>query len=234
MFFNIFAVLFLLWLLDHIVTFTKHYLNYRALKAQGIPFISGYNILTDMMDFVAIRKQYPNSLPWMELQQKKLGTMALPPIVGKMIMGRPVLHINSCELLQDFFVNKNPWLTKSKFHAKMSFRTSKSIIITETQDEHYELKRKTLSGVFFKQSLQNMMRVIKECTLDNIGTLQAQGPEGSFDLVQYTLKLQTDIIVACVVGKEACNITVEVENLVNGSVEELRLPQIMFNMFNGM
>jgi hypothetical protein len=107
----------------------------------------------------------------MQLQQKKLGTEALPPLVGKVIMGRPVLHVNSCELLQDLYVNKNPWLTKSRFHAKMFFRAPTSLIVEQTQSVTYEAKRKVLSGVFFKQKLQAMTKLIKECTIANIRKL---------------------------------------------------------------
>ena len=99
MFLKILAALFLLWLLDHLITFTRHYLTYRSLKAQGVPFLSGYNILADLLAFNQIREKHRYNLPWMELQQEKLGTETLPPLVGKVIMGRPVLHVNSCELL---------------------------------------------------------------------------------------------------------------------------------------
>ena len=74
-------------------------------------------------------------------------------------------------MLQDLYVNKNPWLTKSRFHAKMFFRFPTSILVEETGSETYEPKRKVLSSVFFKQKLQDMTKLIKECTIDNVRKL---------------------------------------------------------------
>ena len=68
-------------------------------------------------------------------------------------------------------MNKNAWLTKSRFHAKMFFRFPTSILVEDTFAKTYEAKRKVLSGVFFKQKLHDMTNLIKDCTIASVRKL---------------------------------------------------------------
>ena len=84
------------------------YGQYRKLRAQGIPAVSGrYNILKDLIGLDAISKENPNALEMSALCRRTMNVEALPPATIFSMFGRPLLLINSAEYLQDIYVNKN-------------------------------------------------------------------------------------------------------------------------------
>lgn len=66
--------------------------------------------------------------------------------------------------------------------------TPTSILFQETHDANYADKRKALSGVFFKQKLLGMTKIIKQVTLKEIKKVQDSG-DSEISLSKFTLSL---------------------------------------------
>jgi len=87
-------------------------------------------------------------------------------------MGQPTFFIQSVDMLQDLYVNKNAtctkhWISRWQFWALMP----SSIVFQGTEHPNYADKRKALSGAFFKSKLLSMTKTIKEVTIKEIKAL---------------------------------------------------------------
>lgn len=137
-----------------------------------------------------------------------------------------MVTVNSVDLLQDLYVNKNAQATKHWSGAvPWSKLMPQSIIFQKTEDPAYVEKRKALSGAFFKSKLLGMTRIIKQVTLKEIAELQ-QGGDREVDIAKVTLSLQSRIIVTVSVGEGYSQKMIDFENQ-DGSFVKLGLSEYL-------
>lgn len=86
------------------------------------------------------------------------------------------------------------------------------MIFDHTTDPHYIQKRKELSSSFFKSKLLGICEIIKEMTLKEIKKLQESPNLDNFDVTDFTMSLQSRIIINILVGKGYSQRTVRWEN----------------------
>lgn len=146
-----------------------------------------------MGDMIALRRtrdEFPHYNSFLQNAKQRLNVDVLPKLTGSCRFGRPVISLNSCEYVQDLFVNKNAWLTKSQyFGAPLSTLARTNLITLCTFDPIYDPSRKALASIFHKQKMQGMIQIIKECALRHVKQLQTSSVNNQFDLVTYTQDL---------------------------------------------
>jgi len=119
-------------------------------------------------------EKYPTCINVFDIFKTKFGAGKIPSIVGTVWFGKNVLMINTCEPLQDIYINCNKANTKHKEGKDMWFKFNyRSLLWADTHDPEYPLKRKVVSGAFFKSKLVNMTRIIKMSVLTTINDLKA-------------------------------------------------------------
>jgi hypothetical protein len=66
-----------------------------------------YSLTRDTLATKAIIEKYPTSFSYYRLMKEEMGLETLPPIVGRIFLGRLYLVFTSVDHLQDLYVNKN-------------------------------------------------------------------------------------------------------------------------------
>jgi cytochrome P450 len=166
--------------------------------------------------------------------RKELNVQKLPPLLGMLFFGKPLLSINSCELLTDLYVHKNMFATKSTEGMDIYYKTmGHATIFSQTQDPKYALKRKELSGAFFKSRLIPMMEIIKSVTLEEISALQDKITNGGqiFNMTDFARDLQARIIVNVSIGQEASRKKVAYEDK-HGQILQISIADCMTNLLH--
>ena len=103
----------LAWFIWRVIGVLRGYISYRFYRDQGVVFISGgYNLFGDIKRLVGSWEKHPNALSWLKIQKDALKTEELPPVVGVTLLGTPLLHVTSVDMLQDLYVNRNAVCTK--------------------------------------------------------------------------------------------------------------------------
>jgi len=93
----------------------------------------------------------------------------LPPMFALCIFGDSLLFLNSPELLEEAYVNKNAWYTKHDIERDaVKMLVNSPITHVHSQDPAYAPMRKSLSQAFFKKKIVLMTQIIREVTLDYI------------------------------------------------------------------
>ena len=151
-----------------------YYGQYRKLRAQGIPAVSGrFNIMKDLMGLDAIVKENPNAMELSALCRRSMNVDVLPPAAIFSMFGRPLVLINSAEYLQDIYINKNQYVDKDYGRGNETEPIiGEGIIFASSHDPTTHERRKALSGAFFKSKLLPMTKVIREVTLKVIKNWQ--------------------------------------------------------------
>jgi cytochrome P450 len=179
-----------------------------------------------------MREKFRTFLPVRERTLLRFKEREIPPISGKIMFGHPMLLIHTADALNDIYINKNKYLTKSIFQKRLvNDVVPESIAFQMTEHPKYAEKRKVLSGIFFKQKLIEMTTCIKQCTLDNIRLLQQSG-KSTFDVPTYTFNLQTDIIIACALGSAFKDRMVDYEDPATGAIRQLNMNQLILTVFH--
>jgi len=73
---------------------------------------NSYSLLRDIKLLIQNINKYPTSLSYEKMIKEEMKVDTLPPIVGRIFMGRVYLMFTSVEHLQDFYFNKNQVLKK--------------------------------------------------------------------------------------------------------------------------
>ena len=91
------------------------YLEYLRFKKQGVIFNDkdGFSFIRDSRKLRSCAKENPNGCPWLTWQQHAHGVKTLPPITGVIIFDQLFLSINRVDFLEDIYVNKAKYYTKS-------------------------------------------------------------------------------------------------------------------------
>ena len=71
-----------------------------------------YSLTRDTLAMKSIIEKYPTSLSIFRLIKEEMGVDKLPPIVGRIFLGRLYLVFTSVDHLQDLYMNKNMLLDK--------------------------------------------------------------------------------------------------------------------------
>jgi hypothetical protein len=66
-----------------------------------------YSLFRDYALYNNIMKKYPSTISSEKLMKESLKTEQLPPVVGFIFFGAIILFINSPDLLDDLYINKN-------------------------------------------------------------------------------------------------------------------------------
>lgn len=143
------------------------YNEYRKLRAQGIPAVSGgFTILKDVLGMEEILKENPNALDMSYMCRRAMKVDSLPPACQLLMFGKPLVLINSAEYLQDIYINKNQFIDKDYGKGQeMEPVIGEGLVFASSFDPKTHERRKALSSAFFKSKLISMTRTIKEVTL---------------------------------------------------------------------
>lgn len=97
------------WLVWRAIPILFDYFEYRRLKGQGVVFMgqNSYSLFRDIKLMMSVMKKYPTSFSYERMFKEEMAVETLPPIVGRIFMGRLYLMFTSVEHLQDLYVNKN-------------------------------------------------------------------------------------------------------------------------------
>jgi len=167
-----FGVLILAWLIQKLYNLAWWYKQYQFYKGQGVPYLSGFNLLADVTKISEMIEQFPTSMALGDIYHPKFGP-TLPPVAGMMIFGETTLWFNSVKVLQDIYVNKNAHYTTTKHFRDTKYPLfGNALIMTPTEHPKFKDKRKTLASAFFKSKLISMTRIIKDVTLQEVRRLQ--------------------------------------------------------------
>ena len=222
-----------LYLLNAAFWLVKYYIDFRRWKADGVVF-NGNNSFSVTGDAIAgfknrkLQRTYFYRSHWC---LKEMGARKLPPITGYLMFGRPRLSINSAEVLTDVYMHKNSLVTKSDRSLKFFGHFIKTgLFFTQTSDPLFPERRKALSGAFFKQKLIGMTKIIKEATREQIRRLQ-QVADRKFDLVAFTMELQSRIIISASVGSAHADTRVDMESE-SGPTENMTLAEAFTQGFS--
>jgi hypothetical protein len=66
-----------------------------------------YSLFRDYALYDNIMKKYPSAISSEKLIKESLKTEKLPPVVGMIFFGTIILFLNSPDLLEDLYINKN-------------------------------------------------------------------------------------------------------------------------------
>lgn len=75
-------------------------------------FLPGFPPLTDLVKFASMVAEDPTMLPFTEIMIRYLGN-PLPDFTGLVLFGTTFVMVNKAELLEDFYVKKNMYYSKS-------------------------------------------------------------------------------------------------------------------------
>ena len=97
------------WLIWRAIPITIDYFEFKRLRAQGVVFMgnNSYSLLRDVKLMIGIMKKYPTSFSYELMMKEEMKVETLPPLVGRIFMGKVYLMFTSMEHLQDLYVNKN-------------------------------------------------------------------------------------------------------------------------------
>ena len=141
----------------------------------------------------------------LNLFKETFGADKIPPIIGTVFFGTPVLFINSCDQLQELYITKNKANTKHVEIKDKWFKLNhRSLLFQDSNDPDYPIKRKIVGGAFFKSKLAEMTKIIKICVLASIKDLQTKVESGQdvTNLADFTREMQGSIIISCSVGSD--------------------------------
>lgn len=68
---------------------------------------NSYSLLRDIKLMLKISTKYPTSFSYYRMFKEEMAVSSLPPICGRIFMGRVYLMFTSVEHLQDLYINKN-------------------------------------------------------------------------------------------------------------------------------
>ena len=221
-----------LYLLYALVWLIKYYLLFRRWKAEGVVFNNEnkFSVTYDAVQGYQNRKLHRTYFYRSHWCLKEMGLRKLPPLTGYIMFGRPRLSVNSADVLADVYNHKNALVTKSELGLRLfSHFITQGLFFTPTSDPQLGDRRKALSGAFFKQKLIGMTKIIKQATMEQIRTLQ-KVPSRKFDLVSFTMELQSRIIISASVGSEYADARVDMETE-TGGVENVSLAEAFTQCF---
>mmetsp|Transcript_21167 Transcript_21167/g.29261 ORF Transcript_21167/g.29261 Transcript_21167/m.29261 type:complete len:143 (+) Transcript_21167:243-671(+) len=127
------------------------------------------------------------------------------------LLGTSFVFINKAELLEDFYVRKNMYYSKSWTEIEMN----KTFIyngpfVQRSEDPQYAPQRKILSSAFFKQKMMGMIEIIKSTTLDMARKLRKEHKDGDVvDFIPIAVELMSSLIVNVCVGHGRAHDTIE-------------------------
>jgi len=185
------------------------------------------------MDTVRMIKWFsrdPTVLPFFYQARESISEI-LPPVFALCIFGDSVLFLNSPEMLEEAYVNKNLWYTKHDFERQfIKMLVDSPITHVHTHDPTYVPRRKSLSQAFFKKKLVLMTKIIKEVTLEYIKQNQAPvvGESKTMDLCNFTLEMQSHVTISVLVGSGPSKSLIPYENPTTGEIK----PVLVSSMIN--
>ncbi len=105
------------------------------------------------LELLTEKEQTPDTPKW---------DSARYPAVAQIMIGKVMSIISDPEAIQEAFVTKSKYLTKSWTTAEYFRPLTRSMFASMPNDETWKLHRKTASPMFFKSKLKMMGTVVKE------------------------------------------------------------------------
>ncbi len=128
------------------------------------------------------------------------GKKEVPPIVG-MVLGKGVsLVVNTPEISQEFFLNKNKYYDKHEHSAKTFSRLMGDSIIFAKSDLKWQQKRKSLSAAIYKDKLRVMVDMMKQATIDVIKGRWMKLESNQMDIAREITNIFIEITLCCLFG----------------------------------
>ena len=174
-------------------------------------------------------RREPTLFPYFYQARESISEI-LPPVFALCLFGDSVLFLNSPEMLEEVYVNKNLWYTKHDFERHfVKMMVDSPITHVDTHDPSYAPRRKSLSQAFFKQKLVQMTKIIKKATLEYIKQNQAPvvGESKTMDLCNFTLEMQSNVSISVLVGSGPSKSLIPYENPTTGEIKPVLVSKML-------
>ena len=208
---GVFALIaaYLLWTKVVSPTLTMNYY-----KGQGVAYMPGFPPVTDATKFNEMQNADLTVVPTTACMEKHISN-PLPPFSAMCLNGRTMIYVNKADLLEDFYVKKNMYFTKSWEEIgeySPVFRTG--ILLKRTDDPTFAPEKKLLQGAFFKKNLGEVVEITKSSTIDFCRKVRKAVPSGTtVDIVKVAEELVSCAVINTCIGEGVGNVELPYESL---------------------
>jgi len=176
--------------------------------------MSAFPPLQDEGKFNAMAKENPTLMPYTECMEKYISN-PLPPFTATSINGLTTIFINKAEHLEDFYVKKNMYYSKSWLEIATCMPVFRQgPLVQRTEDPGHAPLKKILTGAFFKKNLAQVLEIIKSSTITHMRKVRSENKNGQkVDAAAMSCELISSVVTNICIGDGAGYVELDYESL---------------------